>query len=86
MVSIPHDAVPPPDSGASGSHRLRGTRSTWMWASAEDIPRSVTRECHQQMKRWMASLAWSWNDALARSGKISVWSTMGPFILPAALA
>ena len=39
-----------------------------------------------KMKRWMASLAWSWNDGLARSGKMSAWSTKGPFSLLAALA
>src|ERR1700761_822099 len=40
----------------------------------------------QLMKRWIASLAWSWNARFARSGKISDWSTMGPFSLLAVLA
>ena len=45
----------------------------------------VLRECLQVIKRWMASLAWSWKDGLARSGKMSAWSTKGPVIVLAAL-
>jgi len=37
-------------------------------------------------KRWIASLAWSWKDGSARSGKMSVWSTAGPLSVFAALA
>ena len=38
------------------------------------------------MNRWIASLALSWKDWLAKSGKISAWSTMGPVNFLAALA
>jgi hypothetical protein len=39
-----------------------------------------------RMKRWMAWLALSWNEAFRRSGKVSAWSTTGPVMVLAALA
>ena len=55
-----------------------------------------TKEAHQGyirrteilpvIKRWMASLALSWKDGLARSGKMSAWLTNGPLSVLAALA
>lgn len=38
------------------------------------------------MNRWMASLALSWNDGLAKAGRKSAWLTMGLVSVLAALA
>jgi hypothetical protein len=65
----------------SGNHASRASIREIVPAS-----RKVSRECLQVMKRWMASLAWSWKDGLARSGKMSAWSTRGPVTVLAALA
>jgi hypothetical protein len=65
-----------------------GVRSWW---SVQTEPYSSWTGCggpagQAGMKRWMAWLALSWNEAFRRSGKMSAWSATGPMMVLAALA